>query len=128
MFVVGDAGGHPERDVEQPYVESMRNASERGVKILPIAASSSDDRAEVAFRQLAQFTGAPFVFLAYGAGGAATGGSTDIDSTDYEELSLDDLIVRLVSEELAALSGGGSSPATVPPTVTTTTTTNPPGQ
>ena len=128
VFVVGDAGGHPERDVEQPYVESMRNASERGVKILPIAASSSDDRAEVAFRQLAQFTGAPFVFLAYGAGGAATGGSTDIDSTDYEELSLDDLIVRLVSEELAALSGGGSSPATVPPTVTTTTTTNPPGQ
>ena len=57
------------------------------------------------FRQLAQATGARFVFLSYGAGGAATGGSTDIDRTDYEELSLDDLVVRLVTEELAALTG-----------------------
>ena len=57
------------------------------------------------FRQLAQATGARFVFLSYGAGGAATGGSTDIDPTDYEELSLDDLVVRLVTEELAALTG-----------------------
>ena len=37
--------------------------------------------------------------------GAATGKHTDIDSTDYEELSLDDLIVRLMAEELSALTG-----------------------
>ena len=37
------------------------------------------------------------MFLAYGAGGAATGAHTDIASTDYEELTLDDLVVRLVA-------------------------------
>lgn len=123
VFVVGDAGGHPERDVERPYTESMKNAAERGVKLIPIAASSTDDQAEVAFRQMAQFTGARFVFLAYGSAGAAVGGSTDIDSTDYEELSLDDLIVRLVADELAARTGTEVSVST-----TSTTTSIPPGQ
>lgn len=123
VFVVGDAGGHPERDVERPYTESMKDAAERGVKVIPIAASSTDDQAEVAFRQMAQFTGARFVFLAYGSAGAAVGGSTDITSTDYEELSLDDLIVRLVADELTARTG-----TEVPVPTTSTTTTIPPGQ
>jgi hypothetical protein len=71
------------------------------------------------FRQIAQATGARFVFLSYGAGGAATGSATDIDSTDYEELALDDLVVRLVAEEVAALTG--DSDIVPPPTPTTTT-------
>ena len=55
--------------------------------------------------KLAQFTGARYVFLTYGAGGRATGGASDIGQRDYEELSLDDLIVPLVAEELADLHG-----------------------
>ena len=50
---------------------------------------------------------------------AATGPSTDIDKTDYEELALDDLVVRLVAEEVAALTGDAG--AVPPPTPTTTT-------
>jgi hypothetical protein len=102
----------------------MIDAAARGVKILPIAASSSDDQAEVAFRQIAEFTGGRFVFLSYGAEGAALGTSTDISKADYEELSLDDLVVRLVADELAARTG---QPIEVPPAPTTTTS-NPPGQ
>jgi len=102
------------------------------VKIIPIASSESDDQAEAVFRQIAEATGGRFVFLSYGAAGAATGASTDIESTDYEELSLDDLIVRLVSEELAALTGQTTVPDTVPDTTpgtdTTVPPTNPPGQ
>lgn len=123
VFVIGDAGGHPERSVGRPYTESMKDAAARGIKIVPIAASSTDDQAEVAFRQMAQFTGGRFVFLAYGAGGAAVGSSTDVDVTDYEELSLDDLIVRLVADELAARSG---TEVVVP--TTSPTTTRPAGQ
>ena len=67
------------------------------------------------FRQIAQATGARFVFLSYGAGGAATGPSTDIDSTDYEELALDDLVVRLVAEEVAALTGDAERRAPADP-------------
>lgn len=78
------------------------------------------------FRQLAQATGARFVFLAYGAQGAALGAGTDIASTDDEELSLDALVTRLVLEEVGARRGTTITvPATAP---TSTSTTRPPGQ
>ncbi|MEM8620402.1 MAG: vWA domain-containing protein [Actinomycetota bacterium] len=118
VFLVADAPPHVDRQVSAGYPDSVRTAIERGVKLFPIASSESDDQAEAVFRQIAQATGAPFVFLSYGAGGSATGGSTDIDRTDYEELALDELVVRLISEELAALSGGD---------VTLPSTTAPPG-
>jgi hypothetical protein len=122
-FLVADAPPHVERQVTG-YDESIRSAVSRGIKVFPVASSESDDQAEAVFRQIAQATGARFVFLSYGAGGAATGPSTDIDSTDYEELALDDLVVRLVAEEVAALTGD----AGVVPPPTPTTTTIPPQQ
>jgi len=121
MFLVADAPPHVERQVSG-YDESVRSAVSRGIKVFPVASSESDDQAEAVFRQVAQATGARFVFLSYGAGGAATGPSTDIDSTDYEELALEDLVVRLVAEEVAALTGNA---AVVPPPSSTTTTVPP---
>jgi hypothetical protein len=123
MFLVADAPPHVERQVTG-YDESVRSAVSRGIKVFPVASSESDDQAEAVFRQIAQATGARFVFLSYGAGGAATGPSTDIDSTDYEELALDDLVVRLVAEQVAALTGD----AGIVPPPTPTTTTIPPQQ
>ena len=123
MFLVADAPPHVERQVNG-YDMSIRSAVSRGVKVFPVASSESDDQAEAVFRQIAQATGARFVFLSYGAAGAATGPSTDIDSTDYEELALDDLVVRLVAEEMAALT----EDAGVVPPPTPTTTTIPPQQ
>jgi hypothetical protein len=127
MFLVADAPPQVGRQLQgNGYPESIVDAVSRGIKIFPVASSESDDQAEAVFRQLAQATGARFVFLSYGAGGAATGGSTDIDPTDYEELSLDDLVVRLVTEELAALTGDETQ--VPPPPSTTSTTTIPDGQ
>jgi hypothetical protein len=125
VFVVADAPPQLGRQLQVTYPDSIRTAIERGIKIFPVASSESDDQAEAVFRQMAQATGAPFVFLSYGAGGAATGGSTDINSTDYEELALDELVVRLIAEELSDL--GGSTTVTVPTTVAPPTT-NPDGQ
>ena len=126
IFLVGDAAPQVSRQVDQPYTDSILEASARGITVHVVAASQTDDPAEHAFREIAQGTGGRFVFLAYGAGGGgtATGPSTDIASTDYEELSLDDLVVRLVGEELAALTGATFElppQSTVPPT-------NPPEQ
>ncbi len=126
VFLVADAPPQVARQVAVPYTDSIREAAARGVKVFPIASSESDDVAELVFRQLAVTTGAPFVFLSYGAGGAATGGSTDIDRTDYEELALDELVVRLIAEELADLTGGETTPT--PPTTVAPPTTNPDGQ
>lgn len=125
VFVVADAPPQVSRQVETPYTRSIVEAVERGIKIFPVASSESDDVAELVFRQLAVATGAPFVFLSYGAGGAggaATGPSTDITTTDYEELALDELVVRLIAEELADLAGPDAPPPTVPPTVPPATT------
>jgi hypothetical protein len=125
VFLVADAPPQLSRQVRRGYDASILDAVVRGVKIFPVASSESDDHAEAVFRQLAQATGGRFVFLTYGAGGAAaTGENTDIDTTDYEELALDDLVVRLIAEELAALTGDDS---TVPPPTPTSTTT-PDGQ
>ncbi len=112
VFLVADAPPQIEREVRRPYTDSMLDAVDRGIKILPVSSSGTDDQAEFVFRQLAQFTGGRYVFLTYGAGGKATGPATDITAVDYEELALDDLIVRLVAEELAELTG---DPEVVPP-------------
>jgi hypothetical protein len=127
IFLVADAPPQVGRQLQDGgYPAAIVDAVSRGIKIFPVASSESDDQAEAVFRQLAQATGARFVFLSYGAGGAATGGSTDIDRTDYEELSLDDLVVRLVTEELAALTGDETQ--VPPPPSTSSTTTIPDGQ
>ena len=121
VFLIADAAPQVGRTDVTAYTETMLAAAARGITVHAIAASNTDDAAEHAFRTIAQATDGRFVFLTYGAGGAATGASTDIARTDYEELSLDDLIVRLVSEQLDVLTG------TTTPAPTTTTTT-PPGQ
>jgi uncharacterized protein YegL len=105
IFLVADAGPHIDRQVQEPYTTSMRKAAARGIKIFPVASSNTDDAAEFVFRQLAEFTGARFVFLSYGATGAAVGANTDVQKSDYQELSLNDLIVRLVTEEVSARKG-----------------------
>jgi len=111
IFLVADAPPQIGRQVAAPYTASMRRAAARGIKIFPVSSSGTDDQAEFVFRQLAQFTGARYVFLTYGAGGRATGDGSSISERDYEELSLNDLIVRLVAEEIAALTGDGTTGA-----------------
>jgi hypothetical protein len=107
IFLVGDAGPQVQRQVRKTYVDSAKDAASRGIKIIPIASSNTDDLAEYVFRQVAQFTGGRFVFMSYGAegNGAAVGGSTNIDTASIDELPLDQLIVKLVSDEVAARQG-----------------------
>lgn len=125
-FLVADAPPHVDRQVPTPYTQSIADAAGRGITIHAIAASSTDDQAELVFRQIAQATGGRFVFLAYGGGATATGPNTDIDALDYEELPLGDLVVRLVSDALTTLTG---TTVDAPPESTTTVpATNPPGQ
>ncbi len=122
VFLVADAPPQVSRNVQSPYTESMRVAAERGIKIFPVSSSGTDDQTEYIFRQFAQYTGGRYVFLTYGAAGRATGEASDISEVDYEELALNDLIVRLVAEELADLTGDGTI---VPKPSTTTSVPNP---
>ena len=74
----------------------------------PIAASGTDDQAEYVFRQLAQYTGGHFIFLTYEETPQASGEpGTDhsVPEGSYTVEDLDALVVRLISDELAALLG-----------------------
>jgi hypothetical protein len=107
-FLVGDAAPHLDYPDDSDYAVEVFEAAKRGIKIEPIASSGLDDQGEFVFRQLAQLTGGRFSFLTYGAAGAPEPGDTTTHHVDdYSVLSLDDLVVRLVSEELAPLSGSG---------------------
>ena len=75
------------------------------MRIFPIASSGLNDTGELVFRELAQASMGRFVFLTYGADGATPGDETDHHVDDYSVLALDDLVVKLVEDELAPLAG-----------------------
>ncbi len=103
-FLIGDAAPHLDYQDDPDYTTSVVAAAQRGIKIEPIASSGLDDQGEYIFRQVAELTGGRFSFLTYGAAGAPEpGDATTTHVKDYSVLSLDDLVVRLVGEELAPL-------------------------
>jgi hypothetical protein len=103
VFLVADAPPHLDYEQDFDYAVDIMKAAEFGIKVLPLASSGLDDQGEFIFRQLAQISGGKFLFLTYGADGAP-GDETSHHVDDYSVLSLDELIVRLVEEELAHLS------------------------
>ncbi|KAA0234631.1 MAG: hypothetical protein JJLCMIEE_02188 [Acidimicrobiales bacterium] len=103
VFLVADAPPH--LDYGGPsYADDALSAAAAGIKVLPVASSGLDAQGEYVYRQLAQLTMGRFVFLTYGADGVSPGEETTMNVDDYGVLSLDELVVQLVSEELAHLN------------------------
>ena len=102
IFLIADAPPHIGRGTS--YVDTISAAAELGIRVFPIASSGTDDQAEYVLRQIAQATLGRFVFLSYGADGAALGGESNLDDEAYDVLALDELVVRLVEEQLAPLT------------------------
>ena len=104
IFLIADAPPHLDYSQDYDYAEEIFIAAENGFKIFPLASSGLDDQGEYIFRQLAQMTAGKFLFLTYGADGSP-GDDTPHHVDDYSVLSLDDLVVKVVEEELEPLSG-----------------------
>ncbi len=100
IFLVADAPPHLDYAQDYDYAVEMVEAAERGIKVFPIASSGLDDQGEHIFRQIAQFTQGRFIFLTYGPEGQP-GDSTTHHVEDYTVQKLDDLVVRMIEEELA---------------------------
>ena len=103
VFLVADAPPHLDYAQDYDYAKEMMEASRRGIKIFAIASSGLDDQGEYIFRQIAQHTMGRFIFIVYGGDGT-TGGTTPHHVGQYTIEQLDDLVVRLVEEELAFLA------------------------
>lgn len=103
IFLIADAPPHLDYANDYDYADEMADAAQRGIKIFPIASSGLDDQGEYIFRQLAQYTQGRFIFLTYESptNGGAPGEVTTHHVDDYSVANLDDLLVKLVTEELA---------------------------
>ncbi len=106
VFLVADASPHLDYEQDYDYADEMQAAAERGIKIFCVASSGLDDQGEYIFRQIAQFTQGRFIFLTYAPGGGP-GDDTTHHVEDYSVQNLDDLVVRLVEEELGEQMANG---------------------
>jgi Mg-chelatase subunit ChlD len=103
VVLVADAPPHLDYPGPQ-YDQDLRAAQARGIKVFSVGASGLNPQGEFVFRQMAQFTGGRFVFLTYAQAARPSSGpgrETVHDVRNYSVETLDKLLVRLVSEELA---------------------------
>jgi Mg-chelatase subunit ChlD len=108
VVLLADAPPHLDYGGPQ-YDEDMMAALGKGIKVFSVGASGLDKQGEYIQRQIAQYTGGRFVFLTYRDAsnpGSGPGRETTHDVSNYSVQTLDRLIVRLVSEELAKLPVG----------------------
>jgi Mg-chelatase subunit ChlD len=109
VVLLADAPPHLDYGGPQ-YDEDMMVALGKGIKVFSVGASGLDKQGEYIQRQIAQYTGGRFVFLTYREArnpGSGPGRETVHDVSNYSVQTLDRLIVRLVSEELAKLPRAG---------------------
>jgi len=107
VVLVADAPPHLDYGAPQ-YDDDLRGALARGIKVFSVGASGLDPQGEYILRQAAQFTGGRFVFLTYAEAARPSSGpgrETVHDVRNYSVETLDKLVVRLVSEELAQWPG-----------------------
>lgn len=102
IFLIADAPPHLDYPDQDDYTILLQQAARRGIKIYPIASTGLNAQGEYIFRQLAQVTHGRFIFL---TANSPDNGDTDESTfavSNYSVANLDDLIVRIVTEEVAA--------------------------
>lgn len=106
VFLVADAPPHLDYPNDYRYTTEAATAVRKGIKLYTIGASGLDPSGEYVFRQLAQLTFAQYIFITRGgdeyAGGGGPASATNIQSA---ENNLDDIIVRIVTQELRQAMG-----------------------
>ena len=103
-FLIGDAPPHLDYGQSFTYLTAAERAAQRGIKIATIGASGLNRTGELVWRQIAQQTMAPFVFLTYGEKGDAEGSPSSVShhvGANWVADDLDAIIIRLVKHELA---------------------------
>jgi len=81
------------------YMDAMRLASARGIRIIPVAASGADREVEYLFRAMGAVTSTPYVYLTDDSGIGGHHQEADTDRVAVEYLS--DLLTRMLVSDLA---------------------------
>lgn len=104
IFLIADAPPHLDYQQDHSYAKEMVTAREKGIKVHAVATSGLDQQGEYIFRQIAQNTRGRFVFLLYPTGKQGRLTTPHQVGENYQPEHLDNLIVRLVTRELAYLN------------------------
>lgn len=110
-FLIGDAPPHFDYGQTYTYQSAASEAARRGIKIAAIGCSGLDLVGEAVWRQLAQYTNGPFVFLTRGESGDAEGSASSVShhvGSNWLSGSLDALIVKTIKLELSHYSARGA--------------------
>jgi hypothetical protein len=97
-FIVLDAPPHEDPQTLDDIRQSVRTFAERGVRLVPIAASGVDQPTEFLLRSFAVATGATYTFLTDHSG--IGGEHAEPTIGEYEIELLNDMLVRLISDSL----------------------------
>jgi Mg-chelatase subunit ChlD len=106
-FLIGDAPPHLDYGEQFTYVDAMQEAARRGIKIAAVGCSGLDLTGEVVWREIAQYTLSPYVFLTRGERSDMEGSGSTVShhvGPNFATENLEDIVVRVVKSELAPLA------------------------
>lgn len=98
LVVIADAPPQMYPDFQYTYHHAMADASRRGIRILPVAASGADRVVEFLFRAMGTYTATPYVYLTDDSGIGGTHMEADTESVSVEMFS--DCLTRLLIADL----------------------------
>jgi hypothetical protein len=98
LVLVADAPPQHYGDTNFTYREAMVRAAQRGIRLLPVAASGSDRRVEFLFRAMGAYTSTPYVYLTDDSGIGGSHMEADTDRVAVERFN--DALVRLIVSDL----------------------------
>ncbi len=98
LVVIADAPPQMYPDFQYTYHHAMVDAGQRGIRILPVAASGSDRMVEFLFRAMGSATGTPYIYLTDDSGIGGHHMEADTDSVAVEMFS--DMLTRLLISDL----------------------------
>jgi hypothetical protein len=98
LVLIADAPPKHYGDAQYDYRMAMNDASARGIRILPVAASGADRKVEYLFRAMGAVTSTPYVYLTDDSGIGNPHQEADTDRVAVEYFS--DLLTRLVISDL----------------------------
>ncbi|MGN1340246.1 MAG: hypothetical protein ACI4WS_08130 [Oscillospiraceae bacterium] len=99
MFLVLDAPPHSDIQIIDETVKLVKQAAEKGIRIIPVASSGVDKSTEYLLRSMAFMTGGTYTFLTDDSGIGGSHIEPTIGSYDVEKLN--DMMVRITGEYLS---------------------------
>ncbi len=98
LVLIADAPPKRYGDTQYDYRTAMNEATARGIRILPVAASGADRKVEYLFRAMGSVTSTPYVYLTDDSGIGNHHQEADTDRVAVEYFA--DMLTRLVISDL----------------------------